>query len=79
VTSDTDLVPAIKATQDVGVRVLVTTPPARDEEHLSAVADAYLRVGRRHLKYSPLPSLTIRPDTNHPLRPPDAWMLPEDW
>lgn len=80
VTGDTDLVPAIEALQEeYGMTVIVAAPPARHQEHLNAVADCYLRVGRRQLKYSPLPAVVVRPDNGYELTPPGTWVQPDHW
>lgn len=79
VTGDTDLVPAIEAAQEHGKQVIVAAPPARHQEHLNAVADAYLRVGRRQLKYSPLPGVVESSVNGYPLTPPPSWTHPDEW
>lgn len=79
ITGDTDLVPAIAASQETyGREVIVAAPPSRHQEHLNARSDHYLRVGRRHLKYSPLPS-TLANASGYQLAPPDGWPDPTTW
>jgi uncharacterized LabA/DUF88 family protein len=77
ITGDTDLVPAIDAVRNrFGVRVAVAAPPARHQDHLGSCSDVYTRIGRRHLKYAPLPAVVIRPDNGYPLTPPGTWAAP---
>jgi uncharacterized LabA/DUF88 family protein len=78
VTGDTDLVPAIEAARGVfGVPVVVAAPPMRHQEHLNATATIYLRVGKRHLKYAPLP-LSIQNQHGYYLSAPDGWIVVSD-
>lgn len=80
ITGDTDLVPAVQAVQDTGRPVIVVAPPARHQEHLNQVADVYLRIGKRQLKYSPLPELVMGgPTGEYPLSTPDGWLNPSSW
>jgi hypothetical protein len=81
VTGDTDLLPAMRASRAVGVRVAVASPPARGRtrETMQREADNYQRVFKRHLRNSPLPGLVYSAVNDYPLTPPGSWVHPDDW
>jgi hypothetical protein len=42
------------------------------------VVDAWVRIGKRHLRDSPLPGSLVTTN-GFPLSPPDGWTHPDDW
>jgi uncharacterized LabA/DUF88 family protein len=80
VTGDTDLIPTIKAVKEAyGLPVVVAAPPRRGQEVFGNIATKYLRVGKRHLRYSPLPGIVDATVNGFPLTPPGSWKHPDDW
>jgi uncharacterized LabA/DUF88 family protein len=78
VTGDSDLRPAITASHSSGVKVVVAYPPARARVDVSDIADAWIRISRRHLRNSPLPSELFAPN-GYPIPMPDGWDHPDSW